>query len=328
MVTLRGSGRAALDIAAAGVWGACLCVAAGSLAEPGWPWDLLAHFHVVYAVFLVAAAAALPFARRPRTAALALAGALWSVAIIWPHASRVAEPVPPGGPVLKILYHNVYLYHPERARVIGYLRDCDADFLVLAETDEAWIDALERARLPYRCVAAMPESRDYSRLFGISAWSRVPVAACRAVKMGSPSVPAIEARLDLGGSEISLLGVHPIPPLTRERSRQRDTQIGAIAGWVAAQEVPAVVIGDLNDTPWTGSFRSFLAATGLAVGGRGLGLSWPSFRPFLPLDHCLHDRRLSVKRLHLGRDLGSDHRPLHVTLGRTGNAGDRAPQKK
>lgn len=315
-VTFPGFRRAALDLASAGVWGTCLCVAIGSLPDPGWPWGLLAHFHVVYAVFLGVLAALLLSVRRPRTGGLALSGAVWSIAILWPHVSRAPASACAEGPVLKLLYHNVYLYHPDKGRVIEYLRRSNADFLVLAETDAKWIAALERAGLPFTCVAAMPESRAYSRLFGISAWSRVPVAACRAIEVGDPAVPAIEAVVRLGDSEIVLLGVHPIPPLTHERAVQREAQIRGIADWVSAQTLPVAVIGDLNDTPWTGSFRKFVGQAGLAVGGDGLGLSWPSFCPFLALDHCLHDRRLAVAYLHLGPDLGSDHRPLHVTLAR------------
>lgn len=80
----------------------------------------------------------------------------------------------------------------------------------------------------------------------------------------------------------------------------------------------AIVLGDLNATPWSHAFRALLEDGELVSSQRGHGIQgswrrepWPLS---LPIDHCLHAPSLVTLERHLGPFLGSDHRPLHVAL--------------
>ena len=84
-------------------------------------------------------------------------------------------------------------------------------------------------------------------------------------------------------------------------------------------ELPTVVIGDLNTTMFSATYRQLLADSGLsdARAGHGLMPTWPSSMPSwgrLALDHVLVPDELTVTDIELGEPTGSDHRGLRVAL--------------
>jgi len=80
----------------------------------------------------------------------------------------------------------------------------------------------------------------------------------------------------------------------------------------------AVLVGDLNLTPWSPRFGRLLAESGLADTSlqRPFATSWRSPLPFveLALDHFLASPGLRVPCNRLGPDVGSDHLPLIVDV--------------
>jgi endonuclease/exonuclease/phosphatase (EEP) superfamily protein YafD len=79
------------------------------------------------------------------------------------------------------------------------------------------------------------------------------------------------------------------------------------------------VVGDLNASPWSHSFRS-LADSDLinSLNGFGLQASWPAvLGPFgVPIDHLLHSAELTTVSREIGPSLGSEHRSVFITLAR------------
>ena len=77
---------------------------------------------------------------------------------------------------------------------------------------------------------------------------------------------------------------------------------------------PAVLLGDLNITPWSPYFKDFIQVTGLQESRKGLGLypTWPTWLPPLriPIDHSLISIGITVQAFSLGHDIGSDHFPV------------------
>jgi endonuclease/exonuclease/phosphatase (EEP) superfamily protein YafD len=77
------------------------------------------------------------------------------------------------------------------------------------------------------------------------------------------------------------------------------------------------VVGDLNATPWSSGLR---IATASGLGFRSLQPAWtPTWQAgsvfAIPIDHALGTAPLVITRRMVGPDLGSDHRPLVVSVG-------------
>jgi endonuclease/exonuclease/phosphatase (EEP) superfamily protein YafD len=93
-----------------------------------------------------------------------------------------------------------------------------------------------------------------------------------------------------------------------------------VAKAISTAPSPVAVMGDLNMTPWSTRFRSFLDTAGLRDNPqeRGLTATWISRFPVfgLMIDHILTGPDVRMLRSHLGRDVGSDHLPIvaHLAL--------------
>lgn len=144
------------------------------------------------------------------------------------------------------------------------------------------------------------------------------------------------ARLDLPGSEIGPVGIVHLRSVRNELEEfldlselmgQADSMEARrskrIAGsrhasdWFRSMEPrPALVVGDFNLVVESSRFRADWGAwrDTFEEVGRGTGYTWHSRWYGLRIDHVLHDDAWQTVRHEVGPDLGSDHRPLIVTL--------------
>ncbi|ACY16662.1 endonuclease/exonuclease/phosphatase family protein [Haliangium ochraceum] len=293
-----------------------IATALGSLGACHWALDLFAHFRGQYALLLALALAASLWQRRwwrVLAMALALSWNLVALAPLYlgaerPHADAGA------GAKLEITLFNVYIGNGDYTGAIEYLRAQSPapDLLVILEPSPRWLEPLAAAFPEYRMLAE--ERRDP---YAMAVLAREPVVEARLRQLTAAPIPAAEVVLRRGDSEVAVLAVHPPAPLGAELAAERDAQLAAAAEWVAGQTRPSVVVGDMNATYWSHPLRGLLAR-GLRSSQRGFGLqpTWPrSLWPLrIPIDQLLHSRELRTMGRSTGPFLGSDHRPLHVTL--------------
>lgn len=277
-----------------------------------WRIDLLSHF-VLYR--LMAAAGLLALA--------ALCGSKGSGAILVlclfvdgvrmaPLYARRAESV--SSPSWKIVHFNVLTENPRKQDVVRYLRGTNADLIFLAEVDEAWARAIRDGLGEYRVIAEAPRGDN----FGMMALSAVDSSTATVHVFGAFDLPAIEVRATRDQRSIEILAVHALPPISGSYAEARDRDISEAAAWATTRTASAaIVLGDLNATPWSRPFRAFIAATSWQSSQDGFGYQ-PTWRAApglaIPIDHLLHSPKLGVTRRKLGPDLGSDHLPLEVEL--------------
>jgi endonuclease/exonuclease/phosphatase (EEP) superfamily protein YafD len=306
------SGLAAL--AAAGAAGPTLLAFASSLS---WRCDLFTHFRVQYAIALSAAVLLLLLCGRRWLAALASVFLAFNVGAIAPLYVPSGATAVPGSPHLRAVSFNVHDHNTNHGDVVAYLGAAGADIVVVPEATSTWADRIGAVLVGagYREVRAAREDS-----FGIAVWSRLPLDDARVLTLGGAGVPAIELTFALGRQPVALLAVHTLPPLSAEYTARRDEMLDAVAAW-SRRHSRAIVIGDLNATPWSGSFRK-LVATCLVNSqlGHGVQPTWPGnlWPMAIPIDHCLHSPSLVTVDRSTGPFLGSDHRPLHVTLALAG----------
>lgn len=292
---------------------------AGFLAEQWWVFELASNLRLHLALALLAGAAALVGIRRVPVAIAALGAAALNLAVI---AAAFTGPQPAaaaslgaGAPSLEVTFFNTKIVHADMDATIELLGSRGDDVVVLAGGFTGWVDAIEAADLDLHLLAG-PHTHDGLELIALA---RDADAEVEVHWLGAERRDVfVEVRTEVDGLPVRVLGTHVVSPRTSPRATRRNAMLEWIPGWVSGGSSPAVVIGDLNATPWSPVLRRVTGEAGLVDSqlGHGFQPSYPaSLRWFgLPIDHVLHTRDLTTVERHLGPSLGSDHRMVHAEL--------------
>jgi endonuclease/exonuclease/phosphatase (EEP) superfamily protein YafD len=276
-----------------------------------WAVDLAAHWQWLYLVGLVVGALLGATIHRGWLFALLLAPLPW-----WSAAPRLDD-AHVDGAELAVAAVNVHVSTRDATALIRWLASTPVDLVVVSEVSPAFAESLQRLPgLPHREVAAAEHA------FGIALLSRFPM---RAVTVrDAQGIARIEARVDTGVACVELFAVHPIPPMTPRLYAARNQLLRDIAGRTIQPDVPRLIVGDLNATPWSSAF-SILSKRGLQRASN-LRPTWPSrwggwFG--IPIDHVVGSAHWRVREARPGPHLGSDHRPLLARLALAETAAER-----
>jgi len=287
----------------------------GMLGELHWRLDLLAHFRVQALLGLLVLAGVAAAARIWRWAGIA--GGLVAVNLVM--FAPYLGPLPAAsGPRLALLHFNVLSSNARYDEVVAWIAGSAADVVFVQEVDPRWAGVL--AAVPgYRLLDAVPRTDN----FGLAVLVRggIPGEAVRAAPVRG--LPVFMVTMQHAGRELAILSVHTLPPMTADYAATRDEQLIAAAAWAREQQAAGrapVVIGDLNATPFSAAMAPLADVAFLRDGLRG-GLrvfvgTWPAW-PWplrIAIDHCWHADTLVMVDRVVGPDLGSDHRPLGVSL--------------
>lgn len=279
-----------------------------------WGLELFTHFRAQYLAAQVVLFVPLLAQRRLRwcfaLGACALLNAVPLVPYLPVGAAAVAEPASQGA--IEIMSVNVEARNTRHERLMQIVRDEAPDVIVLVEFTHRWKRLLEPLFHDYPHRLLLPEEH----AFGIGLLSRYPLIDAQPLELGT--TPAVDARIEGPGGELRVIGVHLRPPTTSGSAAERNRQLEQLAGLVRASESPLTVCGDFNITPYSPYFADWLLDTGFrdARGGRGPGISWPTFLPILgiPIDHCVVSPELTVVDFRRLPRFGSDHYPVLATL--------------
>ncbi|MBK7644501.1 MAG: endonuclease/exonuclease/phosphatase family protein [Planctomycetes bacterium] len=289
-----------------------LGLVAGCFGSAWWVLDLAAHFRVqqVAGLALVALGLVALGARRRGLAfgLLALIGGFGPA-----RYSLGAEQASPASPRLRVASLNVLSGNRDVAEIQGFVRESDADVLLLIEASRKLLDALEPQLRAYPQRLEAPRDDP----FGLALYARLPMRA-RRHDLGTSGMPSIEAELEFGGARVLLEAVHPPPPISSAMALERDRVIGDAVERLCLADEPGILLGDLNTTPWAESLARLAFPRGLRDARRGHGVlpSWPAdaFLLRIPIDHCLVRGPLRSLGARLGGSCGSDHLGLVVDL--------------
>jgi endonuclease/exonuclease/phosphatase family metal-dependent hydrolase len=212
--------------------------------------------------------------------------------------------------------------------VAGALRSFDADVLVLQESwwpDEGsavvdlvatdsgatvhWASFGRGIVEPWPHIISARPHRANGRI-GLAVVSRLPARLVEMIPVGDvPGDPALRrcalrVALDVGGQDLDLIAVHLssrlpyAPPMQLRNLRHR----------LPPPDQRAVIVGDFN--LWGPAVSALLPGWRRAVRGR----TWPAHRPHSQIDHVLVRRDVEVVDGAVLDEVGSDHRPVRVTL--------------
>jgi endonuclease/exonuclease/phosphatase (EEP) superfamily protein YafD len=218
----------------------------------------------------------------------------------------------PAAPRLRVVAYNMLHHNPHTVEAARHVVALEPDVVVLLEATPPQLRIFTNALPGWHLVA---EPRDDA--FGIAVLSREPPSSARVATPGPHWMPAIELELPLGDRPVTILAVHPPPPVSAEHTRTRDELLHTVSARAAAHEGPMLVVGDLNATPWSSAMREILGDGPLRSTQRfGLHATWPSWLgPLgLPIDHALVSGPLEPVARSIEPAFGSDHRMLFVEL--------------
>ncbi len=284
-----------------------------------WVWwlDLPSHFRIQYAALLLISLVLAAALRSRRLVIAAAALLLLELISLAPYA--VPGDRSAAGPSLRLAHFNVLSANREHAQVQAWIVETAAELVFLQEVTPRWAEVLA-ATPGYRLIEVV--ARDDN--FGLAILARdggaVEIVGREQLVFGG--LPALAVQLRHHGRALAVLSLHTLPPLSAAASARRDAQLTAAAQWAATRQTSgaaAVIVGDFNATPFSAALAPLTAAglrDSLAAGGLLGAGSWPDvIGPLrIAIDHCWHDARLVTTQREVGPALGSDHRPLQVTL--------------
>lgn len=285
-----------------------------ALAAPlGWPFELFAHFRAQYAAASVVLVPLLLWMRRPGYAVLAAALALFHMMPALRNAVAGRPAVACGGPSLTVVTANVRYRNEDRRKFIDWLEAHPADLVVVQEVTAAW--ASELARLESYPNQELLVREDP---YGIAVLSRWPLEATAARDFAGDGLPSLVGNLEVGGRRLMFVGLHTHWPVTPRFARARDDSLREAAKSIRAEDRPAIVLGDLNLTPYSPAFPRFANDAGVrdVMDGRRWRPTWQAgFWPLaLRIDHVLVSPGICVEQAEVGPSIGSDHRPVIARL--------------
>lgn len=290
------------------IGGLILCAlasAAGQLLGDQYPYELLLNFPLQYATIAGGGTLLLLTLKRKFAAALGAIFCGSQLALLLPFYTD-APPTIAIGRELKIMFANVLCTNSRYEEVTQLLQTESPDILVLGEFTAVWDERLSALQPLYPHQIKLPRNN----AFGIALYSRTPLTQLQSPLTDTPT-PSIVAKVKLEGREVTVIGTHTMPPVREPFFRRRNEQLRGISEALSATTGSAILLGDLNTTPWSPYYRELESKARLRGARRGYGLnsSWPAnYTPWgIPIDHALVSAGISVKNFRTITIPGSDH---------------------
>lgn len=288
-VTLSGMENKAADLIAqftAPAFAGALMLAAGFLLIQTWRWALAA----------LAAAGLLLLALQPQ----------WA-----PDGPRPAE----GAEVVRLYSANVHYLNGDVEALSRSVAEADADIVILIELGAEAVGRVDEilARYPHRSASV--------RLDSTRGPSRTVIASRR--PLGTMSDPAdglhaVAARAETSLGPMTVVGAHLTRPWPFVNPWGQISQTMALTRLLAPVEGPILVAGDFNSVSSGRIGRQIRTDIDLHPAPTRLG-TWPSDLPAwmgIAIDQVYASDDLSFVSRRLGRDNGSDHRPVITEITR------------
>ena len=303
-------------LAGVAVLGLLVTAFAAALAPLGWPFELFAHFRWQLGAATLVVVPLAVLAARGWMAAAALAALLLQFApLAWPggdEALRAAHGCT--GPQVRIASVNLWFRNDDPARVLEWLASRPVDVVVLQEVTAQWQQALDATVTNYPHRTMQPREDPY----GIGVLSRWPIEDLESVDFAKDGLPSLVATLAVSGRRLQVIALHTHWPVVPGLFLARNEGLRLAAARARDSTLPVVLAGDLNLTPYAPAFGRLERDSGLrdALAGRQWRPTWlAGFWPLaLPIDHVLVPEDACVVGSSIGPAIGSDHRPVSVTL--------------
>jgi endonuclease/exonuclease/phosphatase (EEP) superfamily protein YafD len=290
--------------------------------------DILTHAAPIWLACglagLALAAAVSRDGERKALVGIGLVGVIAVLALMTPELlstlQRPGKPAPDrsgeDASTLKVIQFNLWADNHDPEATVAWILKQDADVVVMEEANaQGWpvVRALKKA-YPH----AMPCRFKYGCDTRIV--SRWPILESRDLYADGRNLAGAWATLHHPRGDFTVVGAHFVWPIPAGRWRTQSQMLTASIAPFAKDSL--IVTGDFNSTPWSWGLRRQDKALGLERRTHALA-SWPAGRfsrlfaapfPLLPIDHVYAGQAWKTVKVERGPVLGSDHRPVVVTL--------------
>lgn len=284
-----------------------ICLVAGLLA---WRLPFLELANDLRPITTATAAAALLAALvwSDRSAAIEVAAVVLGslIALLLP-VMFVAKPARGAPQLLRLMSFNINVANERYGDIAQFIRESAADIVLLQEVDDASLRKVARhlgQRYPF-IIGGGPR-----RDIGIALLARRPPVESGVIDR-TPSNPALVwGRFTHAGSSYEIIGVYlayPFHPTIQDR------HVTWLIEHARTKLAPLIVAGDFNLTPFSAKLNKLALLTGLRRHATWRA-SWPAKAPLFLIDHVFSDRIFCSRKVSIGPNLGSDHRPIIVDI--------------
>ena len=273
-----------------------------------WIAELLTHFRVQLMQLTLLFILYALWKRKNRTALILILVALinyYPVLKLYLHT-----PHPTAPPTHRALLINLNHTQSNQVPALTEIQTINADIMILLEVTPSWLKTLQPL------LQSHPHTLQHPREdpFGIAIFSRHPISHPKQYNHAPLDLPTLQFDLHLNQQTITCFATHPPPPISPSLYHARNQQLQTLSKQLQNIRYPALVLGDLNTTPFSPHFQQLLKETSLLDSTQGFGFqpSWNVGNPLfsLPIDHALHHPNIQINQRQIGNDIGSDHRPL------------------
>jgi len=227
----------------------------------------------------------------------------------------------PRDQVLRVMSSNVMSSNRDTTDILGEVLAADPDLVVLVEYSPRWHAAAQKAlsaRYPHQAIAVRRDP------MGVAIYSKLPFVRPveTYVPLGIVDHPQVRAVVRFGGVDITVYGVHLLPPRGRAFITEARTQFADLMEHVSHETGPTIVLGDFNSTG-DGVQGSMLRAAGFKEAQHEAGwwrgstwcvAGWMRYLPGIRIDQVYANDGLRFVRSVTGVGRGSDHRPVMADL--------------
>lgn len=220
--------------------------------------------------------------------------------------------------------------HPTPEAILAEMARVRAELVVIAECSAPLADAIAATR-GWEVRRAMTSVCFASR-FPVLSWEeRDPMdfwkqSGSGAIARGTVATPAGVVRVGLVHLETprdaldnfgDLSSIPSLGPLTRANTEERELESRVAREWIFRGEAwPTIVAGDFNLPVESAIYRRHWSSlrNAFSRGGLGIGNTKHTRRWGIRIDHILTTPEFVTHRAAIGRDVGSDHRPISAEL--------------
>lgn len=280
------------------------------------PLELLVHFRLH---FLLLAPFFLAYLLKRKNYRESLVLALLCVAL-FVRLSAYLPPVAEGkiqgqsrGGSLKMFVGNINFQNEKLPELFQVLQALDVDILSLSEVTPELASKLNFLSAKYPYLAGFPTRLPAGELI----FSKYPLLD----SYYHVETLYLESKVKISETrEVRLISASSPPPLSPAKLKERNYFIETLGSRLAEANGSAVLLGDLNATPWSKAVEDLIERAQLKDlrKNRGYLSSWPSVLPAflrIPIDHCLLSKDLKDINLETVYLPGSDHLGIFCEVG-------------
>ncbi len=212
-------------------------------------------------------------------------------------------------PKLSVYAQNVYYKTTDSTEFFAQVDALSPDVFVVNEANAIWGSAQSEVLRGYPATALTTQAGVHGIFMGSKVegtFTEIPLGN----QVGLEFIPE--------DGSYRVLGVHPDAPLTPSWATDRNAQFADLVTYASSSDLPTVIIGDFNCTPWSPYFKTLIQDSGLIDSRLGFGFksTWKANNPlfWLPIDHALVSPSIQVLNFDTFPTQISDHKGIFVEL--------------